>query len=162
MLIHPQFDPIAVAIGPIAVRWYGLMYMVGFLCFMALGRSRATSASGWSAKDIDDLLFYGVLGVVIGGRLGQVLFYEPGYYLAHPLEIPAVWKGGMSFHGGFLGVLVAMAWFGRKTGRELFARCPFRGTIERRCSLHAQSYRSSPIVYRSGPPAFWSARSAAA
>ena len=117
MLIHPQFDPVAVALGPVAVRWYGLMYLVGFLCFMGLGRRRATPASGWSVRDIDDLLFYGVLGVVIGGRLGQVLFYEPAYYFAHPLEIVAVWKGGMSFHGGFLGVLVAMAWFGRKTGR---------------------------------------------
>jgi phosphatidylglycerol:prolipoprotein diacylglycerol transferase len=122
MLIHPQFDPIAIHLGPLAVRWYGLMYLVGFMAFMGLGhyRARQNVLNGWLPRDIDDLLFYGVLGVVIGGRLGQVLFYEPGYYFTHPLEIVAVWKGGMSFHGGFLGVLVAMAWFGRKTGRTFF------------------------------------------
>jgi len=122
MLIHPQFDPVALHLGPLAVRWYGLMYMIGFLAFMVLGqyRARQNILRGWLPRDIDDLLFYGVLGVVIGGRLGQVLFYEPGYYFSHPLEIVAVWKGGMSFHGGFLGVLVAMAWFGHKTDRSFF------------------------------------------
>ena len=122
MLIHPQFDPIAVAIGPLAVRWYGLMYLAGFLAFMFLGKRRALAQPwhGMNAEHIDDLLFYGVLGVVLGGRLGQVIFYEPGYYLQHPLEILAVWKGGMSFHGGFLGVLVAMALWGRKAGKSFF------------------------------------------
>jgi len=122
MLIHPQFDPVALHLGPLAVRWYGLMYMIGFLAFMVLGqyRARQNILRGWLPRDIDDLLFYGVLGVVIGGRLGQVLFYEPGYYFSHPLEIVAVWKGGMSFHGGFLGVLAAMAWFGHKTDRSFF------------------------------------------
>ena len=111
MLIHPQFDPIAISIGPLAVRWYGLMYLAGFLAFLWLGKRRAAAQPwhGMSGQDVDDLLFYGVLGVVLGGRLGQVLFYEPGYYLAHPLEILAVWKGGMAFHGGMLGVFVAMA-----------------------------------------------------
>jgi len=116
MLIHPQFDPIALSLGPLAIRWYGLMYLAGFISFLWLGRRRA-AAQPWHRIDpvaLDDLLFYGVLGVVLGGRLGQVLFYEPAYYLDHPLEILAVWKGGMSFHGGFLGVLVAMALFGRK------------------------------------------------
>jgi len=122
MLIHPQFDPVALAIGPLAVRWYGLMYLAGFVAFLLLGKRRATTQPwhGLTPADLDDLLFYGVLGVVIGGRLGQVLFYEPGYYLAHPLEIPAVWKGGMSFHGGFLGVLAAMALWGRKRGAGFF------------------------------------------
>lgn len=122
MLIHPQFDPVALHLGPLAIRWYGLMYLLGFLQFIALGhlRARQNVLHGWLPRDVDDLLFYGVLGVVIGGRLGQVLFYEPAYYFAHPLEIVAVWKGGMSFHGGFLGVLAAMAWFGRKTGRTFF------------------------------------------
>jgi phosphatidylglycerol:prolipoprotein diacylglycerol transferase len=122
MLIHPQFDPVAVALGPLAVRWYGLMYLAGFVAFLWLGRRRAASQP-WhrmTARDLDDLLFYGVLGVIAGGRLGQVLFYEPGYYLAHPLEILAVWKGGMSFHGGFLGVLAAMLLFARKRGRTFF------------------------------------------
>ncbi|MDK9702924.1 MAG: prolipoprotein diacylglyceryl transferase [Sulfuritalea sp.] len=122
MLIHPQFDPIAVSIGPLAVRWYGLMYLAGFIAFLWLGKRRAAAQPwhGMSGQDVDDLLFYGVLGVILGGRLGQVLFYEPGYYLAHPLEILAVWKGGMAFHGGMLGVFVAMALFARKTGRTFF------------------------------------------
>jgi phosphatidylglycerol:prolipoprotein diacylglycerol transferase len=122
MLIHPQFDPVAIAIGPLAIRWYGLMYLAGFLAFMFLGKRRALSQPwhNMRATDIDDLLFYGVLGVIAGGRLGQALFYEPGYYLQHPLEVLAVWKGGMSFHGGFLGVLVAMALWGRKAGKSFF------------------------------------------
>ncbi len=120
MLIHPQFDPIAVAVGPLAVRWYGLMYLAAFVQFWWLGKRRIERglAPGFSVRALDDLLFYGVLGVVLGGRLGQVLFYEPGYYLAHPLEILAVWKGGMSFHGGFLGVLVAMVFVARKYERR--------------------------------------------
>ncbi len=119
MLIHPQFDPIAIQIGPLAVRWYGLMYLAGFVAFLWLGKRRAAAQPwhGMRALDIDDLLFYGVLGVVLGGRLGQVLFYEPGYYLVHPVEILAVWKGGMAFHGGFLGVLVAMALWARRSGK---------------------------------------------
>ena len=122
MLIHPQFDPVAVSLGPLAVRWYGLMYLAGFIAFLVLGRRRAASQPwhGIDLKALDDLLFYGVLGVIVGGRLGQVLFYEPGYYAAHPLEIVAVWKGGMSFHGGFLGVLVAMGLWGRRHGKTFF------------------------------------------
>ena len=116
MLIHPQFDPIAIRLGPLAVHWYGLMYLIGFLLFLWLGKRRVATLArpGWNDKLLDDLLFYGVLGVVLGGRLGEVLFYHPGYYFSHPLEIFAVWQGGMSFHGGFLGVLVAMALFARK------------------------------------------------
>lgn len=120
MLIHPQFDPVAVSLGPLHVRWYGLMYLVAFLLFLFLGRYRARSqpALGWTTKDLDDLLFYGMLGVVIGGRVGYVLFYKPAYYFSHPLEILAVWQGGMAFHGGFLGVLVALWLFGRTRGRS--------------------------------------------
>ena len=115
MLLHPQFDPVAFSLGPLSVRWYGLMYLVAFVQFILLGRYRIRTRPGLLTVDqLDDLLFYGVLGVILGGRLGQVLFYEPGYYLAHPLEILAVWKGGMSFHGGFLGVLVAMGLWSRK------------------------------------------------
>ncbi len=127
MLIHPQFDPIAVSLGPLSVRWYGLMYLVAFAAFYFLGRQRIQRRpdGGWSLEQLDDLLFWGVLGVVLGGRLGQVLFYEPGYYFANPAEILAVWKGGMSFHGGFLGVLVAMAWWGRKHGKSFFTVTDF-------------------------------------
>ena len=123
MLIHPMPDPIAIAIGPLAVRWYGLMYLTAFIFFIVLGRIRIRqphiAAQGWRNENIDDMLFYGVLGVVIGGRLGEVLFYHPMYYLARPMEIIAIWQGGMSFHGGFLGVLVAMALWARKHDRPL-------------------------------------------
>ena len=127
MFVHPQFDPIAISIGPLAVRWYGLMYLVAFILFVVLGRvhARRQPALRWDAQQIDDLLFYGVLGVILGGRLGYVLFYKPAYYLAHPAEILAVWQGGMAFHGGFLGVLVAMWLFGRRTQRPWLAVTDF-------------------------------------
>jgi len=115
-LIHPQFDPIAFSLGPLAVRWYGLMYLVAFAAVLILGRlrlRRAGSAAVLDPKGLDDVLLFGVLGVVIGGRLGYVLFYRPGYYLSHPAEILAVWQGGMAFHGGMLGVIVALALFCR-------------------------------------------------
>jgi phosphatidylglycerol:prolipoprotein diacylglycerol transferase len=115
MLLHPQFDPVAFSLGPLSVRWYGLMYLVAFVQFILLGRYQIKSRPGLlTAEQLDDLLFYGMLGVIIGGRLGQVLFYEPAHYFAHPLEILAVWKGGMAFHGGFLGVLVAMGLWSHK------------------------------------------------
>ncbi|WP_090828469.1 prolipoprotein diacylglyceryl transferase [Nitrosovibrio tenuis] len=115
MLVHPQFDPIAIHIGPLAIRWYGLMYLLGFALFILLGRYRIKhNPGGFTYAMLDDMLFYGVLGVILGGRLGHVLFYQFGYYLQHPLEIFAVWQGGMSFHGGFLGVITAMALVARK------------------------------------------------
>ncbi|MDD5300851.1 MAG: prolipoprotein diacylglyceryl transferase [Gallionella sp.] len=116
MLVHPQFNPVAVQLGPLAIHWYGLMYLAGFMAFLWLGRKRiaALNHPQLNIKLLDDLLFYGVLGVILGGRLGYVFFYKAAYYLGHPLEILAVWQGGMSFHGGFLGVLVAMAWLARK------------------------------------------------
>lgn len=116
MLVHPQFDPVAIHLGPLAVHWYGLMYLLGFALFLWLGkrRIRVLKWPGWDDRLLDDLLFYGVLGVVLGGRLGEVLFYHPAYYLKNPASILAVWEGGMSFHGGFLGVLVAIAIFSRQ------------------------------------------------
>jgi phosphatidylglycerol:prolipoprotein diacylglycerol transferase len=122
MLVHPQFDPVAVSLGPLQIHWYGLTYLVAFGLFLWLATLRTKQAQfanvGWTRRDVEDLLFYGVIGVVIGGRLGYVLFYKPGYYLANPLEIFAVWKGGMAFHGGLLGVLTAMWWFARARGRH--------------------------------------------
>jgi phosphatidylglycerol:prolipoprotein diacylglycerol transferase len=123
VLIHPQFNPVAVSLGPLSVHWYGLMYLVAFLQFWWLGRQRILThpelaTTGWTLRQLDDLLFYGVLGVIVGGRLGQVLFYEPAYYLEHPLQVLAVWRGGMSFHGGFLGVLIAMWLYARKSKRR--------------------------------------------
>lgn len=122
MLVHPQFNPIAIQIGPIGIHWYGLMYLIGFVAFLWLGKLRAKRfpERGLSPEAVDDLLTYGVLGVIIGGRLGEVLFYQPGYYLGHPLEILAIWKGGMSFHGGFLGVLAAVALFAHRKGLKFF------------------------------------------
>ncbi|MGA9667341.1 MAG: prolipoprotein diacylglyceryl transferase [Gallionella sp.] len=116
MLVHPQFDPVAIRIGSFGIHWYGLMYLAGFLAFLWLGRKRIAILNDprINTKLLDDLLFYGVLGVILGGRLGYVLFYKAGYYFAHPLEIFAVWQGGMSFHGGFLGVLAAMAFLAHK------------------------------------------------
>lgn len=115
MIVHPNFDPVAIHLGPLAVRWYGLMYLIGFILAIVIGRLRLklpyVAAQGWSARDIDDIVFYGVLGTVLGGRLGYVLFYKPDFYFAHPLDVFKVWQGGMSFHGGFLGVAAAMALF---------------------------------------------------
>lgn len=127
MLIHPQFDPVAFHLGPLAIRWYGLMYLTAFALFLGLGRSRLKihPTLGWHQKELDDLLFYGVLGVVLGGRLGYIVFYKAAYYLQHPLEIFAVWQGGMSFHGGFLGVLVAVWLFAHKSGKPWLAVTDF-------------------------------------
>lgn len=123
MLVHPRFDPVALSIGPLQVHWYGLTYLAAFALFLWLAalrvRQPAYAQTGWTRRDVEDLLFWGVLGVVIGGRLGYALFYKPGHYLQHPLEVLMVWKGGMSFHGGLLGVVVAMALYAH------FKRRPF-------------------------------------
>ena len=114
MLIHPQFDPVALSAGPIAVRWYGLMYLVGFAIFWQLGRYRTKET--WrriSEADLENMLFYGVFGVILGGRLGYCLFYQPDYYLSHPMSLFAVWEGGMSAHGGIIGVIIVMIVFAR-------------------------------------------------
>jgi phosphatidylglycerol---prolipoprotein diacylglyceryl transferase len=115
MLVHPQFDPVAIHIGPLAVRWYGLMYLVGFALIWAAGRLRIARQQGavWQAKDLDDALFYGILGTILGGRLGYVFFYKFADYLAEPWKIFYVWEGGMSFHGGMLGVIFAMWLYAR-------------------------------------------------
>ncbi|MDQ2929085.1 MAG: prolipoprotein diacylglyceryl transferase [Pseudomonadota bacterium] len=128
MLVHPNFNPVAIdltKIGlPIAIHWYGITYLVAFGLFIWLASLRVKlpwyAERGWSRREIEDLMFYGVLGVVIGGRLGYVLFYKPGFYATHPLEILAVWRGGMSFHGGLLGVLGAVALFGHQRKRRFF------------------------------------------
>ncbi len=115
MLIHPEFDPVAFQIGPLAVRWYGLMYLAGFAIFWLLGRIRAKDAwRGITSEDMEDLLFCGVLGIIVGGRLGYCLFYQPEHYFSHPLAVFEVWQGGMSAHGGLIGALVVMAVFSRR------------------------------------------------
>ena len=121
MLVHPDFDPIAFSLGPLQVRWYGLMYLFGFAAGWALGRYRANRPnSGWTTAQIDDLVFYIALGVILGGRIGYILFYNFDAFLSDPLMLLKIWQGGMSFHGGLLGVLIAMALFARKTGRTFF------------------------------------------
>lgn len=120
MLVHPQFDPVAVHLGPLAVRWYGLMYLVGFALVWFAGRYRIKTRPDavWTAKDLDDALFYGILGTILGGRLGYVAFYKLGDYLHEPWRILFVWEGGMSFHGGLLGVAIAMWWFARNRRQD--------------------------------------------
>lgn len=110
MLHFPEIDPVAIRIGPLAVHWYGLMYLFGFGSAWVLGRWRIRHGkTRVTERDLEDIIFYGVLAVVAGGRLGYVLFYKPSYYLSHPLEIFFLWEGGMSFHGGLIGVLTMMA-----------------------------------------------------
>lgn len=119
MLIHPQIDPLALSIGPLAVHWYGVTYLAAFAMFVLLGRlslkhmpyAEQVTLGLWSKQDIEDILFFGVLGVILGGRIGYCVFYNPSYYLLHPIEVFALWQGGMSFHGGMLGVSVATAVF---------------------------------------------------
>jgi phosphatidylglycerol:prolipoprotein diacylglycerol transferase len=115
MMTFPHIDPVIVRIGPLAIRWYGMMYLIGFGTAYLLIRHLARLRNLPLNKDgISDLLFYAVLGVVLGGRLGYVLFYNPAQYLSRPLEVFAVWQGGMSFHGGLLGVVVAAVIFCRR------------------------------------------------
>jgi phosphatidylglycerol:prolipoprotein diacylglycerol transferase len=123
MLKHPDIDPIAFSIGPffgigpLAVRWYGLMYLAGFAIGWWLALRRISrNQSPITRAQLDDLLFLVVIGVILGGRLGYVLFYKPGYYFSRPLEIFAIWQGGMSFHGGLLGVMLAMTFVARRHG----------------------------------------------
>lgn len=128
MLIYPQIDPVALKLGPMAVHWYGLTYLAAFALFWFLANRRLrhepyvsiTGAGAWTRKDVEDMLFLGMLGVIAGGRLGYWLFYKPGYYLAHPLEIFFIWQPGMSFHGGMLGVIVSQWWFARSRGKPLW------------------------------------------
>ena len=121
MLVHPNFDPVAIAIGPVKVHWYGLMYLIAFAGGWWLGRVRARDAwRGWSRDNVSDVLFWIALGVIVGGRLGYMLFYDLERLLANPLSVFMVWRGGMSFHGGLIGVLLAMWWFARTRGRGFF------------------------------------------
>ena len=126
MLLHPEFDPVALRIGPLAVRWYGLMYMLGFAAGWTLGRGRASRpGSGWDAREVDDLVALCMFGLIVGARLGYVLFYDLPLFLAEPVTILEIWKGGMSFHGGLAGICLCLWWFGRKTGRSFMQVADF-------------------------------------
>ncbi|RYU69058.1 prolipoprotein diacylglyceryl transferase [Aliivibrio finisterrensis] len=125
-LNFPHIDPVLIEIGPLAVRWYGLMYLFGFMFALWLANKRADKPnSGWTRDQVSDLLFAGFLGVVIGGRVGYVLFYNFGHFLENPLYLFEVWTGGMSFHGGLLGVITAMLWYGYKNNRSFFTIADF-------------------------------------
>jgi len=119
MLNYPRIDPVAVKLGPLKIHWYGLMYLFGFLGAWLLASKRAPRY-GWKNEEIEDLLFYSALGVVIGGRTGYMLFYNLPQLLSSPLSYFHIWEGGMSFHGGMLGVLVAAWFFARKHRRSFF------------------------------------------
>ncbi len=122
VLSYPQFDPIAVQIGPIAIRWYALAYIAGLvLGWQFVRRLAKHGQSGLNRAQIDDLLFWVAMGVIIGGRVGYVLFYRPDHYLFNPLEIVKVWQGGMSFHGGLLGVILAIILFARRNRLPMLA-----------------------------------------
>jgi len=125
-MLAPTIDPVAISLGPVKIHWYGLMYVIGFLALWYFASRRAKQPdSGWTAEQVSDFVFYGALGVILGGRLGYMLFYNLPHYLAHPLDVFKVWQGGMSFHGGLIGVLLAMLYFARKTGKTFFTVADF-------------------------------------
>jgi phosphatidylglycerol:prolipoprotein diacylglycerol transferase len=120
MLVYPGFDPVALELGPLKVRWYGLTYLVAFAVAWWLARRRAAQpGSTWKVTDVDDFLFFAMLGVILGGRIGYTLFYGMEFWLQDPLYLLRVWEGGMSFHGGLIGVLVALALFAKRRGRRV-------------------------------------------
>ncbi|BES83783.1 prolipoprotein diacylglyceryl transferase [Pectobacterium araliae] len=125
-LAFPQFDPVIFSIGPLALHWYGLMYLVGFVFAMWLAVRRANKlGSGWTKDEVENLLYMGFLGVFVGGRLGYVLFYAFPSFLENPLYLFKVWDGGMSFHGGLMGVIGVMLWFVHRTKRHFFQVADF-------------------------------------
>lgn len=120
-LAFPKFDPVIFSLGPISLHWYGLMYLVGFVFAMWLAVRRANKpGSGWKKEEVENLLYAGFLGVFVGGRVGYVLFYNLPLFIANPLYLFKVWDGGMSFHGGLIGVILVMLWFARRTKRTFF------------------------------------------
>lgn len=127
MLTHPEFDPIALQIGPVAVRWYGLMYVAGFMTLMFLAGRRAKNEPwrGWKPQEPSDAMFALILGVMLGGRVGYVLFYHFDLFLKDPAYLFRMWEGGMSFHGGFIGVMLAMWIYARKTQRSFWSVADF-------------------------------------
>jgi phosphatidylglycerol:prolipoprotein diacylglycerol transferase len=120
----PDIDPVALSLGPLQIHWYGLMYLFGFVGVWLLGRYRS-ERYGWTSDEVEDLLFYGAIGVILGGRIGYILFYDLANYIEQPLNIFKVWQGGMSFHGGLIGVILAFWYFAKKTNRSFFAVSDF-------------------------------------
>ena len=126
MIAYPEIDPVVVALGPVKIHWYGMMYLIAFASVWWLGKRRASQPHSIMRPDqIDDLVFYGALGAVLGGRIGSVFFYNIDSFINDPLYLLKIWQGGMSFHGGFMGVLVAMEWYRRKIGCSFFQLTDF-------------------------------------
>ncbi|MCT6516000.1 prolipoprotein diacylglyceryl transferase [Proteus vulgaris] len=125
-LKFPEIDPVMFSIGPVSLHWYGMMYLVGFVFALWLANRRAAKPnSGWNKNEVETLLYVGFVGVFIGGRLGYVLFYNLPVFLNDPLYLFKVWDGGMSFHGGLIGVICAMIWFAKRTKRKFFQVADF-------------------------------------
>jgi len=121
MLPYPQIDPVALAIGPLKIHWYGLMYLIGIgAAWLILSRRLNRFDPTWTKEKLSDLVFWVAMGVIVGGRLGYVLFYDLSAYIANPLLIFEVWKGGMAFHGGLIGVMLAVWGFGKRNGKSFF------------------------------------------
>lgn len=126
MIAYPDINPVALEIGVVKIHWYGLMYLLGFATAWGLARTRAKDPRrDWSGAAVDDLLFYIALGVILGGRLGYVMFYDLGRFIDDPSLIVRIWQGGMSFHGGLIGVAIAVWWYARTRGRSFFAVADF-------------------------------------
>jgi phosphatidylglycerol:prolipoprotein diacylglycerol transferase len=126
MLRYPEINPIALQVGPIAIHWYGLMYILGFALALVLGNYRAKRSNGeWSYEQVSDVIFYGAMGVILGGRLGYMLFYDLANFLHHPVLVFKIWQGGMSFHGALLGVLISIGLYCHKTQRKFFELTDF-------------------------------------
>lgn len=144
MFVHPEFDPIAFSIGPLSVRWYGLMYLFAFTVGGLLAAYRARQPhSGWKVEEISDFVFYIALGVILGGRMGYALFYNFAYYSQHPMEILYVWTGGMSFHGGLLGVIIALYFYAKNTERPVLEVYDFVAPF---CGLGIAAVRFSNFI----------------
>ena len=124
-MIYPNINPIALDLGFVQIYWYGLMYLMAFLAAYLLANYRAKKSDDWNVQQIEDLIFYGAIGVVVGGRLGYMLFYNLPNFLSDPLSVFSIQGGGMSFHGGFLGVLLAMYLFNRKYDKTFFTTMDF-------------------------------------
>ncbi len=130
MLVYPQIDPIALELGPLKIHWYGLMYLIGFAGAWWLATWRAgRPGSNWTKEQVSDLIFFGAVGVILGGRFGYVVFYNFEQFIADPLWLFRIWEGGMAFHGGLIGVLVAFWWFGRKYHKSFFEVADFTAPL---------------------------------
>lgn len=117
MLTHPNFDPVALQIGPVAIHWYGLSYLIGFALAWWLAQRRCNPQYGWKREETTDFVFYAALGAIVGGRIGYMIIYGWSQFVADPLSVIRIWEGGISFHGGFVGVLIGIFIFARQTGR---------------------------------------------